>query len=345
MKKNAVPKRFMGLSDKQILDEGRKIAQDIRNEVGRVVFGPELQALTEVLTLALFADGHVVVRAPVGLAKTLACNALAKTISGKFNKRQFRPDMQPMELSGYEYFNEATERYEVRHGPLYGANLFLADEINRGTPKLQSALLEAMEEGHLTVGTDVIPLEQLFMVLATRNPQEHQGVYQLPEAQLDRFFAQAVIKNISLETGMRVLSNPDYWRSAGKRLTQVQSVTSPEEILFLREKIFTGIIVEPRLDNYILRIVEETHNKPDLIESGSSPRGSINLKKAATVNAFLAGRQLENGVQIAAPEDVIKSAVDVLAHRIFLKEDAKFDNKDLSPAKIVRKILDDVKYE
>lgn len=321
----------------QILKRGQAVALTIEAEIRKVVYGPELHALTDILILAVFADSHVVVRAPVGLAKTLACAALAQTIGGVFTKRQFRPDMLPSELSGFEIFNQKTQAFEIRHGPLYGANVFLADEINRGTPKAQAALLEAMEERHLTVGNNVYKLEPVFLVLATRNPMEHEGTYQLPEAQLDRFFAQPIIRGISEDTGMEVLSDPDFWRGASNRLQRVLPATTPDEIISIREAIFTSIHVEPRLDRYIWRLIEAT-GKHELVAFGSSPRGAINLKKAAMVAAFRAGREF------ATPEDVARFAVDVLAHRIFLKPEARFDLQlAKSPAAVVREVLNVVK--
>ena len=324
---------------KDILTQGRIITSAMETEVKKVVYGPELHALTDILILAVFADSHLVVRAPVGLAKTLACTALAQTIGGVFTKRQFRPDMLPSELSGFEIFNQQTQEFEVRHGPLFGANVFLADEINRGTPKAQAALLEAMEERHLTVGKYVYPLEQVFLVLATRNPMEHEGTYNLPEAQLDRFLAQPVIRTINEDTGMQVLSDPDFWRSASARLQRVERVTTPEEIVAVREAIFTKIHVEERLDRYIWHLVEATW-KHNLVAYGSSPRGAINLKKAAMVAAFRAGREF------ASPEDVGRYAIDILAHRIFLKPEVRFDPQVAkSPASVVREVLDVVKYD
>ncbi len=319
------------------LELGRTVAAAIETEIKKVVYGPELHALTDILILAVFADSHIVVRAPVGLAKTLACTALAQTIGGTFNKRQFRPDMLPSELSGFEIYNQQTLQFEVRHGPLFGANVFLADEINRGTPKAQAALLEAMEERHLTVGNKVYRLEPVFLVLATRNPMEHEGTYQLPEAQLDRFLAQPIINDITEETGLEVLSDTDFWRSASDRLQRVKPVTNPEEVVAIREAIFAGIHVEPRLDRYIWRLRDATW-KHDLVAYGASPRGAINLKKAAMVAAFRAGREY------AAPEDVAHYAVDILAHRIFLKPEVRYDPQlAKSPAKVIREVLDAVK--
>ena len=327
------------MENSEILSHGRDIALAIEREIEKVVFGEELKVLVDVLILGVFADGHIVTRAPVGLAKTLACNALAQALGGIARKRQFRPDMLPSELSGFEIYNQKAREFEVRHGPLYGTNIFLADEINRGTPKAQAALLEAMEERYLTIGSEVYHLEPVFLVLATRNPMEHEGTYTLPEAQMDRFFAQPVIDNISEETGMMVLSDPDFWQIADARLERIDAVTNPQEISDLREAIFAGVRVDERLDRYIWRLRDATWEHK-MVAYGSSPRGAINLKKAAMVAAFREGRDF------AVPEDVQRYAVDVLAHRVFMKPEHRHDRaRTTSPADIIREVLENVRYD
>ncbi|OGC38616.1 hypothetical protein A2V54_01930 [candidate division WWE3 bacterium RBG_19FT_COMBO_53_11] len=327
------------MAPQEILARGREVSVAIESEIAKVVFGDEIKPLVDILITALWANGHVLARAPVGTAKTLACNALAKSIGGVFRKRQFRPDMLPSEISGFEIYNQKTREFEVHHGPLFGTNVFLADEINRGTPKSQSALLEAMEERYVTISSTVFELEPGFLVLATRNPMEHEGTYPLPEAQLDRIFAQPIIKEISLETILLIIKDPDYHRIAGKRLERIQAVTDPAEVIAIREAIFAAIHVEDRLERYIASLVVETWNH-DQVGYGVSPRGAIDLKKAATVAAFREGRDY------AEPEDVRRYAVDILAHRIFFKPDYQADAaRDVSPADIVRKVLADVRYE
>ncbi len=326
--------------DLETLERGRKIASAIETEVRKVVYGPELQPLIDILILALFADGHVLVQAPVGLAKTLTCAALAKTIGGVFNRLVFLPDMLPSVLSGYDVFNQETRQYEVQHGPLKDTHVFLADEINRATPKTQAALLGPMEQRHLTIGRKVFPLERVLLVLATRNPIEHDGTYDLPEAQLDRFLAQGTIPDISEETEMQILSDPDFWRPAEDRLQRIKPVTTPEEILTIREAIFANIHIEERLNLYISRLRQATWRHP-LVAWGSSVRGSISLEKAVKVAAFRAGRDF------AEPkEDLVKKyAIEILSHRIFLKQEARFAEKATSPAQVVREVLDEVKYD
>lgn len=327
------------MSPQEALARGHEVVRDIEAEVAKVVFGEEMKVLVDFLILSVFADGHVVVRAPVGLGKTLACTAIAQAIGGVFRKRQFRPDMLPSELSGFKVYNQKTHGFEVEHGPLYGTNIFLADEINRGTPKVQSALLEAMEERHLTVGSEVYDLPEVFLVLATRNPIEHEGTYQLPEAQLDRFFGQPIIRNIAAPTGLAILADPDFWRSAHARLNRVSAVTTPAEIVAIREAIYGNVHVGPELDQYIwsLRDATWTH---EMVDYGASPRGAINLKKAAMVAAFREGRDY------AIPEDVQRYAIDILAHRVFFKPEYRDDaTRDTSPADIVREIMNNVRYK
>lgn len=330
--------RFSGLTNTQILEEGRKIAANIEAEVSQVIYGPELRGLVKILILSLFADGHVLVRAPIGLGKTLTCAALARTIGGVTKKRQFTPDMLPSELTGFPFYNQKLQEFVIRHGPLHGTNVFLADEINRSTPKTQSALLSAMEEQHLTIDNQIHELELLFVVLATRNPMEHEGTFGLPEAQLDRFFAQRTIERVSKETILRILSDKDYWRSAANRLDRVKQVTTPEEILAIREAIFNTIHVEEKSGNineYIEGLVAATWEHP-LVKYGSSPRGAINLKKAATVVAFM------EGDKFVLPDYVRCYAVDILAHRIFMTAEARLDQEQ-SAAKIIEEVINAVK--
>lgn len=320
----------------EILERGREVVQRIETEVRKVIYGPELQSLIDILTMAVFTDGHVIVRASVGLAKTLTCDAFAHTIGGTFRKKQFLPDMLPTDLVGHPIYNQKTQEYEVQHGPLYGTTVFLADEVNRATPKAQAALLGAMQERRLTIRNNVYELEPVFLVLATRNPIEHEGTYELPEAQLDRFAAQATIERMSEETALQALSDPGFWRPSSQRLQRINQVTTPDEILAIRGTIFDQIHVETRLEKYILRLVEATWQH-ELVNYGSSFRGAENLKKAAMFSAFREGRQY------ATPEDVGRYAIPTLSHRIFLKREVRYDPQAKSPTAIIREVLDAVK--
>lgn len=337
----------------EVLKRGQQVDRAIKAEVAKVVFGPENDLLVDVLTIAMWADGHVLVEAPVGLGKTLTCRALAISVGGRYSRIQFLPDILPSEVSGYRHFNQETGKYEVHHGPLYHPeypiNIVLADEINRATPKTQAALLEAMGESQITIEGVTYPLADPFIVLATQNPIEHDGAYPLPEAQLDRFLARAVINGSSRDTMATVLADNDYWRHIGFRLERIQPVTTPEEIVAIREAIFTHVYVEERLNQYICNLTEATGRHP-LVAFGSSPRGAINLKKVAQVAAFRAGireQKLPSGEVIkgyfVTPEDVKHYAVPVLAHRIFMKPEARFSQHPTSPAQIVQEVLDGVK--
>lgn len=327
--------RFASLSNPEILALGREIASSIADEISKVVYGPELSAFVDILILALFADGHVIVRAPVGLAKTLTCRALARTIDGRFARLQFLPDLLPSQITGYDFFNQRVQEYEVRHGPLH-VNILIADEINRGTPKTQAALLEAMEEKQVTVGNQTFQLPRPFLVLATRNPLEHEGTFELPEAQLDRFFAQAVIRDISEETEIQILADQDYWRPAGDRLDRISPVAEPEEILAVRDAIFSGVRVDSRLDRYIVGLRAEimAHKMVKFV----SPRRSINLRKAAQVAAFRDGREY------AEPAD-LRYAVDILAHGITMEPEFRYAPDAPSPADIVREVMGAAKFQ
>jgi MoxR-like ATPase len=331
----------------EILARGREIDLGIQNEIAKVVFGEEIKPLVDVLITALFAGEHVLTRAPIGLAKTLTCSALARTISGEFHKLQFLPDMLPSEIAGFEFYDQKTGELKVKHGPLYGANVVLADEINRTTPKAQAALLGPMESRYVVVGSKVFAMEPLFIVLATRNPIEHEGVYDLPEAQLDRFAFQPIVRQMSEETLMLMLGDPDYWKRAEDRLEKVKVVATPAEILAVHDAIFANAHVEERLERYIARLVVATREHKAVKKYGeASPRGARFLQMAATISAFRQGRVRPDELIYVAQEDVERYAVDVLAHRIFLKMAYRDESgKDVSPADVVQEVLERVHFD
>lgn len=325
-------------SPAELLVRGREISSAIENEISKVVFGEEIKPLVDVLITALFAGEHVLARAPIGTAKTLTCSALALTIGGKFRRMQFLPDMLPSDIVGFETYNPKTREIEVHHGPLYGTNVILADEINRTTPKAQAALLGPMESRFLVIGSKVFPMRRPFLVFATRNPLEHEGVYELPEAQMDRFGFQPIIREASEDTLVRVLSPSDYHLQAEDRLEKIRAVTTPEEILAIHDAIFSEVHVEERLMRYIARLVIHARGHEAVKKYGAaSARGARFLQMAATVAAFRDGRTY------VIPEDVQRYAVDVLAHRTFLKV-AYHDEQgeEISPADVVQEALDRV---
>lgn len=323
-------------TDDQILVEGLKLLNDVQSEIARFVFGDEIRKLVEFLLMAGLANGHVLIRAHLGIGKTKTCRALARAIAGVAKRSQFRPDMLPSEISGYKVWNPKTETWEIRHGPLFGTNIYLADEINRAGPKTQSALLEAMEERVLSIEGEGYPLEPLFLVLATRNPIEHEGTYELPEAQLDRFFGQPGIDYPSEETQLQVLKGDDKeaWAEDRELLNRITPKMTPEDILILRKAIVKDIYVDEEIMRYAIRLGLATWDHK-AIEVGASTRGAKNLVRAAKIAAFLEEEEF------VTPEHIRRYAVEILAHRIFMKpsERARGEFKAVG---IIEEILKDV---
>lgn len=332
--------QFAGLTSVEVLTLGREKAQSIKTEIRKVVKGVEMDPLIDILVVARFVTkGHVIARAAVGVGKTITLRAYAKATRGEFSRVQCRADMLPSEITGYEMPNLKTGEIEVRDGPLFRKNVVLVDEINRATPVAQAPFLEAMEEQSLTVGKTTFKLEPDFQVLATRNPQEHEGTFDLPEAQLDRFFAQPLVEDPSEDTIMQILGDPDI-SEVDELLMRIDPIITPEQILIIRKAIKT-IHVDQRLDRYIARLRAATWKHP-LIAWGASPRGAICLKQAAKVAAFLAGpREDEEFGQgfFVTPDDVQRYAVDILAHRIFKKPERRIDSQAISTREIVQELI------
>lgn len=361
-----------GLDLAEVLTRGRILIAKVSPEVMKVVHGKEMFDLLQCMVKAMICNGHILIRGGVGEGKTLLSSCFAATVQGVFRKTQFTPDMQPNVLKGTKIFNPKTGEWEVKHGLIYGANIVLVDEINRGPAKTQSALLEVMEERHITIEGEVFYLsDEVFLVVANRNPIEHTGVYELPEAQRDRFLMQLLHKGSSKETVLEILADQDNWRFSRDLIAKIIPVVSPAEIATLREAIFTSVYVDPRIDDYIARLREVTacykievkqevpqpsgsslpwQKRPDLVSSpvegpnvvayGVSPRGAKELRKLARVNAFLAGRDY------VLPEDVWENAVDCWAHRVFF--DSRFAGRpdlDLSGAKVIRRVFKEVSVE
>jgi MoxR-like ATPase len=332
--------RFADLDPREVLVAGREVVGDIRGQINKVIVGEDMVPFIKVLLLTPFiSGGHLLVRAPVGMGKTTTLDAFARAIGGGFNRIQCRPDMLPSDISGFLFFNQKIQEFEVWHGPAYGANVLLADEINRATPKTLSALLEIMAERRVTIGRQEFELEKFFLVVATRNPLEHEGVYQLPEAALDRFFAQPVLKDVSGDTMGLILNDPLIHEDVIERLARVSPVTSPAELLTIKAAIFHGqhgIHVGDNIRAYIIELWEAVGSH-EAVKFGKSPRGAIFLQNASRVVAFMAGRDY------VIPEDVQAVAVDILAHRIFMDDEVRYDAaRDLSPADIVREAMSDV---
>jgi MoxR-like ATPase len=305
----------------------------IRAELARVIVGQE--RMVERLLVALLANGHVLLEGVPGLAKTLSLKTLAAAIRASFHRIQFTPDMLPADVLGTEVFHPRSLKFEVKKGPIF-ANLVLADEINRAPAKVQSALLEAMQERQVTLGHETHPLPDPFLVLATQNPIEQEGTYPLPESQLDRFMMKVVVAFPSLAEERMILDVAD----PGIELPEVAPVVSLDQIREAR-KVAQLIRVDERVKDYIVSLVYATREPMgyglDLdacIRHGASPRATLSLLAAARALAFLGGRSF------VLPEDVRAAAPDVLRHRIAVTYEAEAEA--VRSEDIVRKILESV---
>ena len=292
------------------------------------------------MLIALLCDGHLLVEGAPGLAKTRAIKVLAESIEGDFHRLQFTPDLLPADLTGTDIYRPQEGTFEFRKGPLFH-NLILADEINRAPAKVQSALLEAMEERQISVGDKSYPLESLFMVMATQNPIEQEGTYPLPEAQLDRFLLHVEVGYPTIEDERRILVlNRDEAKQAERDMFQPPELLSMESIMTARQDIL-NLHLAPELEEYIVNVVVATRN-PGAVNAdldgqvlyGASPRASMGIDRAARAHAWLSGRDF------VGPEDIQAVAPDVLRHRLVLSFEAEADGVDSNS--IVAGVLDGV---
>ncbi len=300
-------------------DHRRKISQ-VYSEVAKVVVGQEY--MVNRLLIGLFTNGHVLLEGVPGLAKTLTISTVARVLHLDFQRIQFTPDLLPSDLVGTMIYNQKDGKFEVKKGPIF-ANIILADEINRSPAKVQSALLEAMQEKTVTIGETTFTLDKPFLVLATQNPVENEGTYPLPEAQVDRFMMKVFVdyptKEQELEI-MRRISNLQYDYSVNQVLTK-------DDIFSIRSEV-NKIKISDSLEKYIIELVSATRNPKEYkldkeaqyIQFGASPRASINLNLASKAAAYLEGRDY------VLPEDIKEVARDVLNHRIILNYEAEADN-------------------
>ena len=292
------------------------------------------------MLIALLCDGHLLVEGAPGLAKTRAIKVLAESIEGDFHRLQFTPDLLPADLTGTDIYRPQEGTFEFRKGPLFH-NLILADEINRAPAKVQSALLEAMEERQITVGDKSYELEDLFMVMATQNPIEQEGTYPLPEAQLDRFLLHVEVGYPSKEDEQRILVlNREEAKSGERDAFQPPELLSLESIMEARQDILR-LHLAPELEEYIVNIVVTTRN-PGVVDDsldgqvlyGASPRACMGIDRAARAHAWLAGHDY------VSPEDIQSVASDVLRHRIVLSFEAEADGVDTNS--IIERVLNGV---
>lgn len=307
--------------------------ENITNEIAKVIVGQKY--MVERLLIGLLSNGHILLEGVPGLAKTMAVRTLAAIIQAKFQRIQFTPDLLPADLIGTLIYNQRTGEFTTHKGPLF-SNLILADEINRSPAKVQSALLEAMQERQVTIGEQTYPLEEPFLVLATQNPIEQEGTYPLPEAQVDRFMLKLKITYPSKEEELEIIQ-----RMAGKNEIDVSPLIKPTDILSARE-VVDEVYIDNKIEKYIIDIVyatrkPEEHDLNDLkplIAYGASPRASINLKLAAKAHAFLRRRGY------VTPEDVKAIGMDVLRHRVIVTYEAEAE--EVTSEDVVRRVLNQV---
>jgi MoxR-like ATPase len=312
----------MATSNEELTQEGLRLSeqfQKARGEVKKVIVGQE--DLIERLLLGLLARGHLLLEGLPGLAKTLAVKTLSEVLGVSFSRIQFTPDLLPADLLGTRIYNPAKGDFKTQKGPVF-ANLILADEINRAPAKVQSALLEAMQEHQVTIGPETFKLEEPFFVMATQNPIEHEGTYPLPEAQVDRFLMKIGVKYPTAEEEKEIIT-----RMTEGSEVEVKEVLSASAIL-KAQKAAEGVYVSETLKEYIVRLVGATRSPKDykldslvpMIEYGASPRASLGLTTASKARAFLDGRGY------ASPEDVKALAGDVMRHRLILTYEAEAQN-------------------
>lgn len=305
----------------------------VRSEVRKVLVGQD--AMLSRLLIAMLTGGHVLLEGLPGLAKTTAIKALASALQCKFNRIQFTPDLLPADLIGTMIYNPREGSFGTRKGPIF-ANLILADEINRAPSKVQSALLEAMQEHQVTIGDETYSLDEPFLVLATQNPIEQEGTYPLPEAQVDRFMLKIVVDYPSKVDERKVV---DAVLDDVRR--EIQPVLEPTELAEIK-RTAASIYMDDKVKDYALDVVAATRRPEEfrlkelkpLIEYGASPRASINLCLAARANAFLAGRGY------VTPQDIKDVAADILRHRIILTYEAEAEEK--TTVDVITKILESV---
>ncbi|MBI5463632.1 MAG: AAA family ATPase [Ignavibacteriales bacterium] len=312
------------------IERESELADRIAVETGKVLFGQKY--MVDRLLIGLFSGGHVLLEGVPGLAKTLAVKTLSSAMHAKFQRIQFTPDLLPADLVGTLVYNQKDATFTTRKGPIF-ANFVLADEINRAPAKVQSALLEAMQERQVTIGDQTFPLPDPFLVLATQNPIEQEGTYPLPEAQVDRFMLKVKIDYPRREDEIRIMR-----AYSQTEVPAIAPVVTPEEVRRIRSLV-EGIYVDPKIENYVLDIVfatrqPEKHKLPDLkplIQYGASPRASIYLLKAARAHAFLRKRGY------VVPEDIRAVGLDVLRHRVTVTYEAEAE--EIASEDVVNKIF------
>ncbi|HIC94450.1 MAG TPA: MoxR family ATPase [Anaerolineae bacterium] len=307
------------------MKEVQALAERIVDNVEKVIIGKRGEI--QLTVIALLCQGHLLIEDVPGVGKTMLARALAKSIGCTFKRIQFTPDMLPSDVTGVSVFNQKTREFEFRPGPIM-AQIVLTDEINRATPKTQSALLEAMQERQVTVDGVTYPIPEPFLVLATQNPIEYEGTFPLPEAQLDRFMLRISLGYPSPEEEIAILDSQQYVHP----IETIGQVVDAQELLEAQEKV-KEVYVDPLIKEYIVDLVNATRKHPD-IYLGASPRGSLALYKAGRARAAILGRDY------VIPDDIKALAVAALAHRLIVSPSARI--KEIDAKTVVREILESV---
>jgi MoxR-like ATPase len=328
----------------ELVERESAFIEAIVTEVGRIIVGQE--HMVERLLIGLLTSGHVLLEGVPGLAKTLTVRTLCDTVSAKFQRIQFTPDLLPADLVGTVIYNQQSGKFTAKRGPIF-ANLILADEINRAPAKVQSALLEAMQERQVTIGDETFPLDKPFMVMATQNPIEQEGTYPLPEAQIDRFMLHVQVGYPTRDEERKIMERMaqatlrDGEEEFSSQQLKAKRVVTPSEIMQAR-KIISQVYVDEKIKDYVVDIVLATRDPKraglkdltDMITHGASPRASIALNVAARAHAFMRHRGF------VTPEDVKAVGPDVLRHRLIRSYEAEAE--EISSDQIVRRIFEAV---
>ena len=317
----------------KVVEEKSSFIRLLLNEFDKVIIGQRY--MLERMLVAILSNGHILIEGVPGLAKTTAVTVLAQAISARFQRIQFTPDLLPADLTGTQIYRQSDGEFYVRKGPIF-ANLILADEINRAPAKVQSALLEAMQERQVTIGDETFPIPQPFLVLATQNPIEQEGTYPLPEAQLDRFMLKIQIDYPTKDEERRILDR----MASTKTAFDIQQVITPEEIMDVRS-VIDDIYIDDKIKDYIVNIVCATRQPEQYglqlksyINFGASPRASIFLALAAKAMAFI------NGRGYVTPQDVKSIGMDVLRHRVLISYEAEAEDK--TSEDVIKTIFDNI---
>ena len=318
----------------EVVTNKSQFIEQLRKNIRKVIVGQD--QLIDKIIIAILADGHILLEGVPGLGKTLVVNTISRLINTKFQRIQFTPDMLPADLIGTLIYNQKLGKFETRKGPIF-SNLILADEINRSPAKVQSSLLESMQEKQITIGENTFKLEKPFLVMATQNPIEQEGTYPLPEAQVDRFMFKLVVTYPDIESERLILRN----NTNSSVNTILESVVDPKVILEA-QLVSESIYVDPKIEDYVLNLISATREPREsgldelenIIDFGASPRATINLIKAAKARAFTEKRGY------VTPEDIRFIGKDVLRHRVILTYEAEAE--EMSSDDVIDRLFESI---